>query len=83
MAMSKVDIETKEIRVTRDVHVLKTLITEDEVQKLLLEHVLKREISKLGLGHREQIQTTIEPMISWRSEEFEGFEIRVIFGDAT
>lgn len=70
-------IEEREVKRTLEVSVVTVKVPAHQVRNILLEHVQKHKLEQFKL--LEPVETTVEPVIDWRGEEFEGFEIELQF----
>lgn len=81
MAVSKIEVEEREFKIRRNVSVLRVSLDREEIDKILLDNICKHELVKLGLSHREQVEARVKADIHWRSEDFEGFNIEIVFAE--
>lgn len=79
MPTSELHTEQREFTVCRDVPVLRISLTEKEVGQILVAHVLKTEVAKRGLSNRQTISASADPDIHWSYEEYQGYQIEIVF----
>lgn len=73
--------EQREFKVYREVPVVRTSLSPKEVSQIILDHVTEKMRKQFSLEDRKVIEADASPDISWRAEEYEGFDVQIVFGE--
>jgi hypothetical protein len=79
MPISKLETEKREVKIIREIPVLRVTLSPLEVCSLVLDYVKKTEVTRLGLGDTGDTDSSVEMLIDRRTKKFQGCKIEVYF----